>query len=169
LEAQCEHAAESHGHNFLSIPQSAALEQMVSTNPMVSATSVRRGLDLHPDPAAKSYHSNQRRVAREVAAARLRALEPIFQGGKLDGEQGSLKRLSEKIYLKTLVDEHNRAGKHLQLHDPVYIGHQFKDGIIFGCYSTPMLLLHPSRGINSGWLLLAGFDSTFGIMIRSKN
>jgi hypothetical protein len=78
---------------------------------------VRRGLELHPDPAAKSYTSKQRRLAREVAAARLRALQPFYQGGKLDSEEGSLKRLSKKIYLKTLVDEHNQAGNHLQLHE----------------------------------------------------
>ena len=47
LESQGEHSAESHVQDkvtkFLSIPQTAALEQMVATNPMVSATSVLRG------------------------------------------------------------------------------------------------------------------------------
>jgi hypothetical protein len=53
LEAQEEHTAESHLQDkitkFLSIPQSksAALEHMVATNPMVSSTKMRRGLELH--------------------------------------------------------------------------------------------------------------------------
>jgi hypothetical protein len=57
LEAQGEHTAESHIQDkvskFLSIQQTAALQQMVSTNPKVSATSCRRGLELLPDPAAQ--------------------------------------------------------------------------------------------------------------------
>ncbi len=55
------------------------------------------------------------------------------------------------------------GGKHLELHQPVCVGHQFNAGVVFGCYSTPMLLLHALRGINSGWPFLAGFDTTFGI------
>jgi hypothetical protein len=47
LEAQGEHTAESHAQDkvskFLIIQQSSALEQMVSTNPMASSTTVRRG------------------------------------------------------------------------------------------------------------------------------
>ncbi len=80
-----------------------------------------------------------------------------------DGEEGSLTRLSAKIFVHTLVEEHNADGKHLELHQPVCVGHQFKDGVVFGCHSTPMLLLHMGRGINSGWPFLAGFDTTFGI------
>ena len=102
-------------------------------------------------------------MARAVVAARARALEPFSQGEKLDGDEGSLTRLSEKIFLRTLVDEHNRGGTHMELHQPVCVGHQFKDGVVFGCFSTPMLLLHGPRGINSGWPFLAGFDTTFGI------
>ncbi len=127
---------------------------------MVSATSVRRGLDLLPDPAAHISPSKQRLVVRAVSAARLRTLQPFSQGEKLEGEEGSLTRLSAKIYLQTLVEEHNAGGKHLDLHQPVCVGHQFKNGVVFECYSTPMLLLHVPRGINSEWPLLAGFDST---------
>jgi hypothetical protein len=167
LESQGEHTAESHVQDkvtkFLSIPQTAALEQMVATNPMVIATAVRRGLELLPDSAAKISPSKQRLVACAVSAACLRALQPFSHGEKLDGNEGSLTRLSEKIFLHTLVEEHNRGGKHLELHQQVCVGHQFKDCVVFGCYSTPMLLLHPVRGINSGWSLLAGFDTTFGI------
>jgi hypothetical protein len=141
LEAQGEHTAESHVQDkvsrFLSIPQTAALQQMVSTNPMVSSTTVRRGLELLPDTAAKISPSKARLVARAVVAARARALQPFSQGEKLDGEEGSLTRLSEKIYLQRLVEEHNRGGKHLELHQPVCLGHQFQDGVVFGCYSTP--------------------------------
>ncbi len=95
---------------------------MVATNPMVSATSVWRGLELLPDSAAKISPSKQRLVASAVSAARLRALQPFSHGEKLDGDEGSLTRLSEKIFLHTLVEEHNRGGKHLDLHQPVCVG-----------------------------------------------
>ena len=136
---------------------------MVATDPMVSSTTVLRGLELLPDDAAKISPSKARLVARAVIAARAQVLDSFSQGEKLDGDEGSLTRLSEKIFLRTLVEEHNRGGKHLDLHPPVCVGHQFKDGVVFGCYSMPMLLLHAARGINSGWTFLAGFDTTFGI------
>ena len=106
----------------MSIPQIAALEQMVVTNPMVSSTTLRRGLGLLQDTAAKISPSKARLVVRAVVAARARALQPFFEGGKLDGEEGSLTRLSEKIYLQRLVEEHNRGGKHLELHQPCLCG-----------------------------------------------
>ncbi len=57
LEAQGEHSVDSHVQDkvtiFLSIPQAAALQQMVAANPMVSSTTVQRGLDLLPDSASK--------------------------------------------------------------------------------------------------------------------
>jgi hypothetical protein len=102
LEAQGEHTAESHVQDkvskFLSIQQSAALEQMVSTNPMVSATSCRRGLELLPDPAAHISPSKQRLVARAVSAARLRTLQPSFAWREIRGRR----RESDSIILKNL-------------------------------------------------------------------
>ena len=123
LESQGEHTAESHIQDkvskFLTIQQSSALEQIVSTNPMVSSTAARRGLELLPDPASKISPSKKRLVARAVSAARARALLPFSQGEDLKGDEGSLTRLSSKIYLSTLVEEHNRGGQHLDLHQPV--------------------------------------------------
>jgi hypothetical protein len=169
LEAQGEHTAESHVQDKftkkMSIPQTAAIQQMVVTNPMVSSTTVRRGLELLPSPdsASEISPSKARLVARVAVAARARALPPFSQGEKLDGEEGSLTRLSEKIFLQRLVEQHNQGGKHLELHQPVCVGHQFQDGVVLGCYSMSMLLLHAARRINSGWPFLADFDTTFGI------
>jgi hypothetical protein len=123
----------------------------------------RHGLELLPDSVSIISPSKARLVARAVVAARARALLPYSQGEKLDGKEGSLTRLSEKIFLQLLVEQHNQDGKHLELHQPVCVGHQFQDGVVLGCFSKPMLLLHVACGINSGWPLLAGFDTTFGI------
>ena len=72
LESQGEHTAESHIQDkvskFLTIQQSSVLEQIVSTNPMVSSTTARRGLELLPDPTSTSKisPSKKRLVARAV-------------------------------------------------------------------------------------------------------
>ena len=165
LESQGEHTPESHMVDkvtkFLTIRQSSAIEQMVSTNPMASATNVRRGLELLPEAASKVSPSKQRLVQRAVASARARVLQPFSRGEKLDGDQGSLTRLSEKIFLRKLVEEHNRGGKHLELHEPVCIGYQYSDGVIFGVYTCPNLLLNPCRAVNTEWPALYGFDGTF--------
>ena len=167
LESQGEHTAESHAQDkvqkFLTVPQSAAVERMVSTMPMLNATNVRRGLDLLDEPAAKISPSKQRLVQRAVAKARARTLQPFTQGEKLDGEEGSLNRLCEKIYLESLVEEHNSGGKHLELNQAVCVGFQFSDGVIFGNFSTPNLLLHATRSANAGWPMQMGFDATFGL------
>jgi hypothetical protein len=110
---------------FLSISQTTALQQMVATNPMVSSTTVLRCLELLPDYASKISPSKSRLVARAVVAARAQVLLPFSQGGKLDGEEGSLTRLSEKIFLQQLLEQHNQGGKHLELHQLVCVGHQF--------------------------------------------
>jgi hypothetical protein len=103
LETQGEHTAESHIQDkvtkLLSLPQAAAIQQIVETMPMANATNVRRGLELHSDKAAKVSPGKQRLVARAVASARARALQPFTQGEQLRGEEGSLVRLSEKIFL----------------------------------------------------------------------
>ena len=53
---------------------------MVSTNPMVSATTARRGLELLPDFASKISPSKQRLVARAVSATRPRPILPSAHG-----------------------------------------------------------------------------------------
>ncbi len=129
LEAQGEHTAESHVQDkvskFLTIQQSSALEQMVSTNPMVSSTTVRCGLELLPDSASKISPTKARLVARAVSAARARAraLHPFSHGKDLKGNEGSLIRLPSKIFVSNLVDAHNRSVKHLELHQPVCFEH----------------------------------------------
>jgi hypothetical protein len=148
------------------IQQSSALEQMVSslsTNPMASSTMVCSGLELLPDSASKIFPSKARLAARAVSVARTRALQPFSHGKDLKGDEGSLTRLSCKIFLSDLVDAHNRGVKHLELHQPVCLEHQIDSGVVFGYYSTPMLLLIVPRSTYTDWPVLAGFDSTFGI------
>jgi hypothetical protein len=108
---------------------------------------VKRGLELLPDPVAKISPSKQRLVQRAVSKARDRALQPFTQGGRLEGDEGSLNRLSEKMYLRTLMEQHDAGVKHLELHQPVCVGYQYGNGVVFGTYSSPMLLMHAQSAI----------------------
>ena len=131
--------------------------------PMLNATNVRRCLDLLDEPAVRISPSKQRLVQRAVAKARARTLQPYTQGEKLDGEEGSLNRLCEKIYLESLVEEHNSAGKHLELNQAVCVGYQFSEGVIYGNFTSVNLLLHAMRSVNTRWPMGMGFDATFGL------
>ncbi len=88
LEAQGEHIAESHVQDkvtkSLTVPQTAAIQQIVSANPTANATTVRRGLELLSDPVAKISPSKQRLVQHAVSKARDRALQPFTQGERLE-------------------------------------------------------------------------------------
>ncbi len=95
LEAQGEHSVQSHASDkmtkFLTLPQTAAVQQIVGTNPMVNATTVRRGTQLLSDVSGRISPSKSRLVARAVTAHRSRVLEPCTQGEKVDDEcEGSL-------------------------------------------------------------------------------
>ncbi len=91
---------------FLTVLQSAAIEQIISANPMANATAVLCGLELLPDPGTKispsKVESKQRVVQRAVSKALDRTLQPLTQGGRLEGGEGSLNRLSEKKFFVLL-------------------------------------------------------------------
>ena len=74
-----------------------------------------------------------------------------------------MNRLSEKIFLKDRIAEHNSGGKHLELHEAVCLGYQYGDGVVYGCYSIPFLLENAMRSVNAQWDVHFGFDTTFGI------
>jgi hypothetical protein len=135
LETQGEHTAESHVQDkatkFLTVSQSAAIEQTVSTNSTASATAVLRGLELLLDPVAKVSPSKQRFVHLSLSKAQDRRLQPFTQGERLEGDEGSHNCLSKKSFLRTLVEEHKAGGKHLDLHQSVCVGYQYSDVVIF--------------------------------------
>jgi hypothetical protein len=80
---------------------------MGSTNLMANATTVRRSLELLLDAVAKTSPSKQRLVQCVLAKARAGTLLPFTQDEKLDGDVGSLVRLSKQNFLRTLVEGHD--------------------------------------------------------------
>jgi hypothetical protein len=91
-------------------------------------------------------------------------LQPFNQWERLEGDEGNLNSLSEKIFLRFLrylVQEHNAGGRHLDLDHHDCIGYQHSNRVNFCTYTTPMLLLHQCSSVNAGWQLQAGFNASF--------
>ena len=110
--------------------------------PMTNATMVRRGIELLPDESVKISPSKLRLVRRAVAKSRARVLLPFSMGEKLKGDEGSMNRLSEKIFLKDRIAEHNSGGKHLELHEPVCLGYQYGAGVVYGTYTICLAIVN---------------------------
>jgi hypothetical protein len=133
------HAVE-HVQRGLSHDQRAAIESVARAHPTASSTQVRRNLALQEKSVyvSPSKHRSVARIAKQVRES----VFAIASADPIDETAGALTRLSGTMFLKTLIDEHNQpGGKHLQLHDPICLGYQFEKNVIFGCYSSLMLLL----------------------------
>ncbi len=134
---------------------------------MVSSTDVRRNLNLVDKKRRDEVYispAKKRTVQREVAKERRKVLSEFTSGEEIDRTEGSLTRMCEKIYIQKLVAEHNMpGGAHLQLHQPVCLGYQFKKGVGFTNYTTPFLLLNGARAVNSEWPVTMGFDGSGSI------
>ena len=162
------HTPESHSADHsargLKLPQKAAVEAAVRMHPMASATDVRRNLNLADKKRRDEVYispSKKRTVQRVVCQERRKVLSEFAGGESIDRSEGSLTRMCDKMYIQKLVAEHNTAGgAHLELHQPICLGHQFAKGVRFANFSTPFLLLNAARAVNSGWPVTLGFDAS---------
>ncbi len=71
-------------------------------------------------------------------------------GIALDGTEGSMNGLAYSIYLIKLIVRHNAPVDdfHMDEHQVVQVGHQFKDGVTFMVISKQHLLNNMARGDN---------------------
>ena len=172
MRLQCDgkHDSESHSvdntRQGLRLEQRASVERVARAHPTSSATQVRRNLSIQELPVYVSP-SKHRHVQRVVKQVRDTVFEKFTMGERVENSEGSLTRLSTNIFFKTMVEEHNRGGKHLTLHDPICLGFQYSKNVIYGCYSTVFMTCNIGRAIASGWGLGMGFDST-GPISNSK-
>jgi hypothetical protein len=99
------------------------------------------------------------KTRKEVMSARVGGLD-------LDGAEGSMNELPESLSLIKFLERHNYLADPFQMdeHQPVCVGHQFKDGITFMCLttrSTPHLLNNMARAENCGCQKTAHVDGSF--------
>ena len=123
--------------------------------PLASATDARRSLNLQ-GPLVSISPSKQRSVRMATAKVREQVLSQFTQGERVSNDEGSMTRMCERIYIKTLVEEHNQGGAHMNLHASIYLGFQFFKNVRFCAFSTPFLTLNSARAVNSPWQVTAG-------------
>ena len=134
MQTAGQHDSESHIHDKstrgLSIVQGAALEQVVRSYPLASATEARRSLNLQ-GPSVSISPSKQRSVRTATAKVREHVLSQFTQGERVSNDEGSMTSMCVRIYIKPLVEEHNRGGEHMNLHAPICLGFQFFKNVKF--------------------------------------
>jgi hypothetical protein len=84
-------------------------------------------------------------------------------GIDLDGSEGAMNQLAESLSLVKLLEKHNDPTDpfHMDEHQPVCVGHQFKDGITFMCVSSCHLLNNLARAVNSTCQTQGHMDGAF--------
>ena len=74
-----------------------------------------------------------------------------------------MNQLAESLSLIKLLEKHNDPLDpfHMDEHQPVCVGHQFKDGITFMCVSSSHFLNNLARAVNSTCQIQGHFDGAF--------
>ncbi len=129
------HTSESH-----STDQTVRGFTLLQKEAVQSADDVRWNLHLVEKKRGDEVYispSKKRSVQREVAKVCREVLSEFTSGEHIDRTEGSLK----KIYIQTLVDEHNRPdGMHVELHQQApTLCYQFSKGIAYANFVTPFL------------------------------
>jgi hypothetical protein len=84
-------------------------------------------------------------------------------GIDLDGSEGAMNQLAESLSLVKLLEKHNDPADpfHMDEHQPVCVGHQFKDGITFMCITSCHFMNNMARAVNSTCQIQGHMDGAF--------
>jgi hypothetical protein len=84
-------------------------------------------------------------------------------GIDLDNTEGAMNRLADFICLIKLLARHNDPADdfHMDEHQAVQVGHQFKDGVTFMTLTTPHLLNNLASAENCKFQIQGHIDGAF--------
>ncbi len=87
----------------------------------------------------------------------------MVPGIVIDDTEDSMTRLADSICLLKLIARHNDPTDdfHMDGHQVVQVGHQFKDGVTFMTVTTPNLLNNLARADNCNFETQGHFDGAF--------
>jgi hypothetical protein len=163
-----DHTCESHvgkQRGVLTVKQRGAVVRAARAAPLSVGRQVHDGLlDDSPGKRVPFDKRSQSAVNRLVRKVRGQVMEErLGPGIDVDGTEGSMNRLAESLSLAAFIKRHNDPEDefHLEPHQPVCVGHQFGDGVIFMTLSTPHLLNNMARAKNCGWQTQGHFDAAF--------
>ena len=148
----------------LSVAQKAALKRATKSAPNESARQlVRNSSNFSPDKRTGLDPDSIRSAQRVISQQRRALALQHTQGIRLDKTNGKMTELGEKLDLTRLIARHNdpQDDYHLNLHEVVCIGNQWKDGVTFMALTTPGLLFNVRLALQSGWSLHFQGDGSF--------
>ena len=151
-------AHDRHSHReckgILNVKQRNSIIAAVKSSPMATGSAVHANLKNHsPGKRVASDLKSMGAVHRLVTKTRRKLMSERVDGIELDGSEGCMTELAESLSLKRFIERHNDPADpfHLDEHQTVCVGHQFKNGVRFMCVTTPHMLNNFARAENAGW------------------
>ena len=169
LQRSGEHRKTSHMDDksmYLKVSQKDVIRDAVRLSPLTTGTSVRRNLK-HLSPQQQVSAEMKKSVQRLVKQVKVKVMAAELDGVTMDGSYGSIAALAEVKAFKSKVKAHNaevlaiqNGVNHLTPGTVLVIGSQVDEveKIVHLNITTPHMLLHVCRSINSGWPVIISAD-----------
>ncbi len=150
----------------MSIKLRIAVKSAVRASPYAVGSQVHANLEnFSPGKGVPFDRRNQNAVEHLVRNERKEIMAVTVPGIDINGTEGCMNRLAESIRLIKLIERHNDPADdfHMDEHQVVQVGHQFKDGVTFMTLTTPHSQNHMARGDsdNCGFGTQGQFNSEF--------
>jgi hypothetical protein len=161
-----EHNSDSHkgGLGLLTVKQQHAIRTAVRCAPLQSGGAVHANLkNFSPGRHVPTDRRSMEAVSRLVRQERKELMAERVPGLKIDGSEGTMTKLAMSLSLKTAIERHNNKDDeyHMDAHQVVCCGYQFKDGVRLLVLSTPSLIANMARAIECGWQIQGHWDGAF--------
>jgi hypothetical protein len=147
---------------ILTVKQRGAVDRVARATPL--GTQVHASLqNFSPGRRVPSDQRSRKAVDRLVRRTRQKVMAERVGGIALNGSEGKLNELAESLSLVKFLERHNDLADpfHMDEHQPVCVGHQFKDGVTFMSLTTPHFLNNLARAENCGCQKQGHFDAAF--------
>jgi hypothetical protein len=136
---------------ILSVKQRCAVKGAVSSAPHTIGSQIHANLEnFGPCKRVPFDSRSQNAGARLVRTQWQEIMEDRVPGIGIDGTDGCMNRLHESLCLETLIARHNDPDDefHMDEHQVVCVGHQFKHGVTFMTLTTLHSLNNMARADN---------------------
>ena len=162
-----EHTASSHSRSsgILSVKQRSAVKRAVRSSPHSVGSQVHASLEnFSPGKRVPFDSQSQKAVAHLVRSERKEIMAERIPAIDLDNTEGAMNRLADSICLVKLLARHNDPADefHMDEHQVVQVGHQFKDGVTYMTVTTQHLLNNLARADNCKFEAQGHIDGAFG-------
>jgi hypothetical protein len=148
----------------LSVKQRIAVKRAVRSSPHSVGSQLQASLEnFSPGKRVPFDRRSQKAVARLVRGERKEIMAERVPGIDLDNTKGAMNRLADSICLIKLLARHNDPSDdfHMDEHQVVQVGHQFKAGVTFMTLTTQHLLNNLARADNCKFQIQGHIDGAF--------